>query len=68
VTKGRRERPPDRAAHDTGGRHVPFAREVALNDFDVALGDWSKAERAWPLLERFRSDCSPPASTRPAGP
>ena len=41
------------------GRHVLMrTREVALNDFDVALGDWSKAERARlaALLERFRGD------------
>jgi len=41
------------------GRHVLMrTREVALNDFDVALGDWSKADRARlaALLDRFRAD------------
>jgi DNA-binding MarR family transcriptional regulator len=33
-------------------------RAVALNDFDVALGDWSRDDRRQlaELLERFRHD------------
>lgn len=41
-----------------GRRILDRARDVALNDFDAALADWSPADRARlaELLERFRRD------------